>query len=40
MSDGNVNDIVAKYNEIKSTYSMVFEKALEMEEELRENKYD
>lgn len=34
----NTNEIVAKYNELKATYSMVFEKALEMEEELRENK--
>ena len=33
----NPNEIIARYNDMKSTYSMVFEKALEMEEELREN---
>jgi hypothetical protein len=34
----NAQEIVTKYNEIKASYSMVFERALEMEEELRENK--
>lgn len=40
MSEDNVNqEIVYKYNEIKQKYTLFFQKALEIEEELREHKY-
>ncbi len=35
----NSNDIVIKYNEIKTKYTAFFQKALELEDELREHKY-
>ena len=38
MSDDN--QIITKYNEIKQKYSVFFQKALELEEELREHKYN
>ncbi len=40
MSDQSQNssDIVFKYNEIKTKYTAFFQKALELEEELREHK--
>jgi hypothetical protein len=31
-------DIVYRYNEIKQKYSILFQKALELEDELREHK--
>ena len=34
----NTSDIVFKYNEIKTKYTAFFQKALELEEELREHK--
>jgi hypothetical protein len=34
----NPSDIVYKYNEIKQKYTIFFQKALELEEELREHK--
>jgi hypothetical protein len=33
------SEIVYKYNEIKQKYTVFFQKALELEDELRENKY-
>ena len=39
MSDDNANqEILNKYNEIKQKYTLFFQKALEIEEELREHK--
>lgn len=35
----NNNEIVFKYNEIKSKYTIYFQKALELEDELREHTY-
>ena len=32
------NQIVAKYNEIKNKYSIFFQKAIELDDELREHK--
>jgi hypothetical protein len=32
------NEIIYKYNEIKQKYTIFFQKALELEEELREHK--
>ena len=32
------NQIVAKYNEIKQKYTLYFQKAIELEDELREHK--
>lgn len=37
-SSGNNSEIVFKYNEIKSKYTIYFQKALELEEELREHR--
>jgi len=37
MSEDNTQ-IINKYNEIKQKYSVFFQKALELEEELREHK--
>jgi hypothetical protein len=34
----NSQEIVFKYNEIKQKYTIFFQKALELEEELREHK--
>jgi hypothetical protein len=31
-------DIISRYNEIKQRYTIFFQKALELEEELREHK--
>lgn len=36
--ESNNNDIINKYNEIKGKYTIFFQKALELEEELREHK--
>ncbi len=33
------SEIVFKYNEIKSKYTIYFQKALELEDELREHTY-
>jgi hypothetical protein len=34
----NNSEIIYKYNEIKQKYTIFFQKALELEEELREHK--
>lgn len=34
----NNNQIIAKYNEIKQKYTLFFQKAIELEDELREHK--
>jgi len=36
---GQNTEIVYKYNEIKNKYTIYFQKALELEEELREHRY-
>ena len=41
MSDEQSNsEIIYKYNEIKQKYTIFFQKALELEEELREHRQD
>ena len=32
------NQVIAKYNEIKQKYTLYFQKAIELEDELREHK--
>jgi hypothetical protein len=39
MSEENNSEIIYKYNEIKQKYTVFFQKALELEDELREHKY-
>lgn len=34
----NNNTIIVKYNEIKQKYTLYFQKAIELEDELREHK--
>ena len=34
----NNNTIITKYNEIKQKYTLYFQKAIELEDELREHK--
>jgi hypothetical protein len=38
MSEENNSEIIYKYNEIKQKYTVFFQKALELEDELREHK--
>ena len=34
----NSNQVITKYNEIKQKYTLYFQKAIELEDELREHK--